>query len=125
MNNVANAIQNLGLINGLLSTSINQPDPVVGMGCTEYCGSDRSAYTIVEVSASGKRIGIVRANVKKTPGSQYGDETYDITPGTLEEGRTPWYFTKRKDGRYRPEGSSMKERAISIGTASEYRDPSF
>ena len=125
MNNVANAIQNLGLINGLLSTSTGQPDPVVGMGCTEFCGSDRSAYTIVEVSPSGKKIGIVRANAKKKPGSQYGDESYDITPGTLEEGQTPWYFTKRKDGKFRPEGSSMKERALMIGDAQQYRDPSF
>jgi hypothetical protein len=125
MNNVANAIQNLGLINGLLSTSINQPDPVVGMGCTQFCGSDRSPYTIVEVSPNGKRIGIVPAKAKLKADSDYYDQTYDITPGVLEEGQTPWYFTKRKDGKFRPEGDSMKERPIMVGDAQKYRDPSF
>lgn len=123
MSTVSNAIQNLGLINGLLSTSINQPVPVVGMGATSFCGSDRSAHTIVEVSANGKRIGLVSAKTKLT--SDYYSQDYEITPGTLEEGQTPWYFTKRKDGKFRPEGSSMKERAIMVGDAQQYRDPSF
>lgn len=127
--NIGEAIQNLGLINGLLETSTGQPAPVVGMGCTQVCGSDRSAYTILEVSASGKKIGIYRANAKLAEGSDYYDQTYDITPSTLEQvkanGDSLWYFTQRKDGKFRPEGSSMKERALIIGHADQYRDPSF
>ena len=125
MSTVSNAIQNLGLINGLLSTSINQPTPVVGMGATSFCGSDRSAYTIVEVSANGKKIGLVSANAKLKADSDYYDQSYDITPGVLEEGQTPYYWTLRKDGKFRPDGSSIKERPLMVGDAQQYRDPSF
>lgn len=125
MSTVSNAIQNLGLINGLLSTSVNQPEPVVGMGCTMFYGSDRRPYTIVEVSKSGGKIRLVADTYKKVAGSAYGDESYVITPGVLEEGSTPYMFRKCKDGRFRPVGSSMKERAIMVGDRQMYYDPSF
>lgn len=126
MSEVSKAIQGLGLINGLLSTMTGQPTPVVGMGITEFYGSDRRPGTIVEVSADGKKIGVVNDTYKPKKGTDYYDQEYDITPGVLGKDQSPSYYTLRKDGKYRYHSQkSNKGGAILVGSRDCYSNPSF
>lgn len=121
---VYKAIVGKGLINGLLSTMNGQPEPEVGMGITEYYGSDRRPGTVVTVSKDKKTIGIVNDTYKAKPGTDYYDQDYDITPGVLEPGQEPQLYTLRPDGKYRPKTQrSNKGGQISIGSRSCYSDP--
>ncbi len=122
---VYNAIQGKGLINGLLSTMNGQPAPEVGMGVTVFYGSDREPATVMVVEKNGKRIGIKSDTYAMKPGTTYYDQSYDITPAVAEEGdRLSWY-TRRGDGKYRPEGYQGKSGAIQIGSRDKYQNPSF
>ena len=58
-------------------------DPVVGMGVTEMCYSDRHAYSIVRVDPNGKRIWIQRDTATRTDDRGMSDaQEYKYEPDT-------------------------------------------
>jgi len=122
---VAQSIQNSGVINGLIATSNGQPEPSINMGVTRCIGSDRYPGTILEISASGNKIGIASDTTEIVGGQGYGSEVYEITPAVAKEGQNLSYYTRRKDGRFREVGAGMNCTPLAIGSRSMYRDPSF
>lgn len=109
------------LMNHLFS-GMRMSVPTVGMGATMLCWSDRHAATIVEVSKSGKKVGIVQDIATRTDKNGMSEsQEYDFTPGT----GSPIYYTLRKNGAWVREGDSMRGSRIVIGDRSEYHDFSF
>ncbi len=109
------------LFNHLISGS-KDAKPTVGMGATVLMWTDRRAATIVEVSASGKRVGIVEDIATRTDGNGMSDaQTYDYAPGK----GSPLYYTLRKNGAYVREGDTMRGTRLAIGARSHYYDFSF
>lgn len=119
--NPGKAMQQIGFPNGLLATSVGQPEPQVGMGITEFYGSDRRPGTVIWVSPDLKKIHVARDSWKNT--GSYEDPTYDITPADGSNGHSE--YLRGKDGRYRQGTRSLKERAIMVGSRDCYTDPSF
>jgi len=91
--------------------------PVVGMGATNMLWSDRHAYTVIAVSASGKTIKVQRDKAIRVDGngmSESQDYTYETDPtGTIRIVR----LTKRG---WRAKGSKF-----TLGMRMEYHDYSF
>jgi len=104
------------LINRVLETSIPIV-PVVGMGATECCWSDRHAYTVIAVSPTGKTCTVQRDHAIRT--DNYGmsdcqDYRYERDP----EGSTMTLrLTKR--------GWSSKGTRFILGSRDEHHDYSF
>jgi hypothetical protein len=96
--------------------------PEIGMGATVLMWSDRHAATIVEVSKSGKRVGIAEDEAKRVDGNGMSDsQSYEYSPGT----GSVQYFTLRKNGAWVREGDSMKGARLAIGARQHYYDFSF
>lgn len=101
------------------------PTPVVGMGATELCFSDRHAHTIVSVEKyRGKdagRIGVQQDHAKRTDSNGMSEsQTYEYTPNT--EGGVE-YYTLRKTGQYVRDGESLKGGTVlAVGYRDEYYD---
>ena len=109
------------LMNHLYSGS-RMESPVVGMGCTRLCWTDRHAATIVEVSKTGKRVGIVEDIATRSDAGGMSDcQSYEYSPGT----GSPTYYTLRKNGAWVREGDSMKGERLAIGLRNTYHDFSF
>lgn len=107
------------LVNLVLSASKDET-PVVGMGATILCWTDRHAATIVSVSP--KRIGIVQDEAIRTDKNGMSDsQTYDYKPGNGPVS----YYTLRKNGAWVREGESLKGQRIAIGYRDEHYDYSF
>jgi hypothetical protein len=108
------------LVNYLMSGEVAKPK--VGDGATILCWTDRHAATIVEVSVSGKRVGVVEdeANRVDTNGLSESQE-YLFKPGA----GPVRYFTLRKNGAYVRQGDSLRGQRLAVGQRSEYRDFSF
>lgn len=97
--------------------------PVVGMGATMCVGSDSYAFTIIEVSASKKRIKIQEDKATRIDNNGMYSEAQDYfheynTNGTI------YTVSLRKDGRWRISGES-KGMIVSIGYRRTHRDPHF
>lgn len=95
--------------------------PKVGDGCTEYCWTDRHAYTVVEVRSPCR---VVVQQDKATRIDKNGmseSQTYEFTPNP-KAGKV--LLSRRKDGRWRRVGSA-KGNVFSFGSRDEYRDYSF
>lgn len=94
--------------------------PVEGMGATEICWTDRHAYTITEVSKSGKKIKVQRDIATRTDKhgmSDSQDYTFkrDENSGTTE-------LSLRKDGKWRVVNGT---KVFRIDERAEYYDYSF
>lgn len=109
------------LMNHIISGS-KMEAPTVGMGCTRLCWTDRHAATIVEVSKSGKRVGIVEDIATRTDNLGMSDcQSYEYSPGN----GSPTYYTRRKNGAWVREGDSMRGERLAIGHRNTYHDFSF
>lgn len=86
--------------------------PRVGMGVTEYLYSDRHAYTIVEVSKSGKTIWITHDDYKFKDG-------YGIDYKSNPDG--PRYMARKYNGKWK----IVKGNYIAIGLRDAYYDPHY
>jgi hypothetical protein len=98
--------------------------PVVGMGCTRSSGSDSYPYTVVNVSLSGHRIGVVSDDVSHNR-LTWPEQDWEITPGVPSENKPLEYYTRRKNGYYYLEGQAMGSGALHLGNRRFYRDPCF
>jgi hypothetical protein len=111
------------LVNHLYSAAV-PPVPVVGMGATILCWSDRHACTIVAVENNGKRIGLREDKATRTDSYGMSDcqqYKYETRPGTAEQ-----WFTLRKNGAFVAEGEPLKngQRCI-VGIRDHHYDYSF
>lgn len=98
--------------------------PEVGMGCTMGIGSDRYAGTIIEVSKSGKKIGVQYDNTALKKGFNILSENQEYTYTRNTSGYVS-YFSLRKNGKFVQVGSRISGKSCGIGHRSAYRDPSF
>jgi hypothetical protein len=96
-------------------------EPVVGMGVTECCYTDRHPYTITKV-ISPCRIEVVPDNYKVVSGScQDESAEYEYSPGDPSRSMT---LRKNNDGRWKETGYPDGDTFV-IGRREEYYDPSF
>jgi len=102
------------LMNQLMGPGVK---PEVGMGATELCYTDRHAFTIIAVSASGKTITVQRDNATRADSHGMSDcqsYTYSADPnGAIYELR----LTKK--------GYAHKGTPFTIGCRREHYDYSF
>ncbi|MBK7864346.1 MAG: hypothetical protein IPJ65_38250 [Archangiaceae bacterium] len=109
------------LVNRLYETQPSIP-ATVGEGATEYCYSDRHAYTVVAVSPSGKACTVRRDIVKRqdTAGmSECQTYTFEADP----QGNT-YDLRLNKKGQWVKKGQP-KGNVFVMGLRSEYYDYSF
>ena len=108
------------LVNQLCSEVSGGPVPTIGMGATLISWSDRSAYTIVSVTPSGKTFVMQRDEATRTDKNGMSDsQSYTYTPNPkafLEK------VSLRKDGRWKLAGSNQ---SVLIDCRREYYDYSF
>ena len=110
------------LINHLTS-SARDAAPAVGMGATILGWTDRYACTIVEVSASRKRVTVQRDNARRTDTNGMSDcQSYEYSPNVDAPREV---FTLRKSGAYVRQGDSMSGNRLKIGARNHYHDFSF
>lgn len=109
------------LMNHVISGCV-MASPEIGMGATKICWSDRHACTIVEVSKSGRCVGVVRdiaTRIDKNGICDFQSYSYESSSGS------PTYYTLRKNGAWVRKGDSMNGSRLAIGWRSEYYDYSF
>lgn len=108
------------LINHLMSVSPSRTVPEVGMGATQVCFSDRHAFTVVEVSKSGKRITVQQDKATRTDKNGMSDcQDYTFEPNPNGSKHT---LSLRKNGRWIEVGGSQSDFTYSIGHRAEYYD---
>lgn len=97
--------------------------PNVGDLATMYCGTDRTPYTVIQVSKSGHRITLQERKSKRLDSNGMSEDQRYIT---LEdsEGRE-CVATRRKDGEYRLKGCDKGYGLVKFGIADKYHDYSF
>lgn len=111
-----------GSLQNRLAERSAPPEPVVGMGCTELCYTDRHAYEIIEVK-DARHCKARALDSKMKPGTDWLDQDYDYfsnpngTVVNLFKTLKGFWVEKYSDGSY---GSRF-----ALGYANEYRDPSF
>jgi len=93
------------------------------MGATQQIGSDRYAYTIIEV-LTPKKIRVQADHQRCTSGNEYNSESQTWACERNPNG-TVLTVTKRKNGRWVRQGDSKNGAGFGIGHRSPYRDPSF
>lgn len=94
--------------------------PKVGDGATVSFWSDRKAATVIDVSASGRKITVQEDTSTRTDTNGMSDaQSYDYSPNP--DGRI-YVATLRKDGKYRVSGMSAR---VSFAGRSTYHDYSF
>lgn len=108
------------LFNSVIS-GLAMPKPTAGMGATVLMWTDRRAATIVEVSASGKRVGVREDKSIPLFEGMTDAQSYRYEPG---DGPVD-YYTLRRNGAFVLEGDSMKGRRLAIGQRASYYDFSF
>lgn len=112
-------MQTASLVNTLMAAS-NAPAPVVGMGATELCWTDRHAYTVVSVNKAGNRVTVQRDLATCTDKlGMSGAQSYTYTPDP--NGRQV-LLSLRKDGKWRTVGSTQQ---FALGYRDEHYDFSF
>jgi len=93
--------------------------PVVGMGVTELCWTDRHAHTIIEVKSS-TRIVVQRDKATRTDKNGMSEDqtyTFERNPDGVTH-----VLSLRKNGRWIRVGDSMGGCTWSPGHRSEYYD---
>lgn len=100
-----------------------QPDPIVGMGVTFLCYTDRHAGTIVRVE-SPSRIVVREDHAIRTDGLGRSDQqTYRYMSNAEAAEQV---FTKRKNGQWIKQGDPMTNgQVIAINVRDAYHDYSF
>lgn len=112
-------MQTINLIN-MMYTNTKSLKPEIGMGATELCWSDRHAYTVIEISNSGKKLKLQRDKAIRTDNNGMCDSQsyrYEQDPKgyTVE-------VSLRKDGRWKEvRGTTV----YLVGDRDEYYDYSF
>ncbi len=99
-------------------TKTETQTPAVGDGATYAIGMDRYAYTVIEVSPSGKTIRVQRDRVVRVGGEGDGSR-YIYIPNTDREVET---FTLRRSGSYHRKGSPATYGALTVGHRDHSRD---
>lgn len=108
------------VINRVLETRAPKATPVIGMGVTEYCWSDRHAYEVIEV-IDNRHI-LIRALGSRLIGD-WLDQEYEYFSDP--EGRVRKLFLTNKGVWRERIGRSLGCNRFGLGSACEYRDPSF
>lgn len=108
--------QTHGSLNNLLAGS-SAAVPLVGMGATECLWTDRRAYTIIAISASGKTL-TLRADKATRTDSNGMSECQNYTHTEDLDGETVVVRRTKK-------GWSSKSRKFVIGHRDTYHDYSF
>lgn len=113
-----------GSLNNRISERAKNPVPVVGMGATEYCWSDRHAYEIIEVK-DARHITVRAYDCRRTDNngmSECQDYEYVSNP----DGEICHLFLTQK-GVWRERYGNRKLgcNRWGIGHAEEYYDYSF
>ncbi len=100
------------------------PAPEVGMGATACYYSDRHAFTILTVSASGKTLTMRRDNAKRIDSHGMSDaQEYDYTPDPFGG---VFKATLRSTGKWKLVGSSTRNvTTVLINTRREFYDYTF
>jgi len=97
--------------------------PAVGDGAYLQLGADAYAYTVIEVSPSGKTIKVQQdRHVRKDRNGLSEDQTYLYVPNPQAEVEV---FTLRSNGSYHRKGQPSHYGALYVGERAAYRDPSF
>lgn len=110
------------LINHLMSREASKV-PAVGDGATMLGWTDRHAATVVEVSASGKKVVVQQDHAKRIDNNGMSEsQSYEYSPNP--NGSRDVY-TLRKDGSYTRRGDTLGGRQLLIGHREEYYDYSF
>ena len=104
-------------------TARNTVDPVVGGGCTEYCWSDRHAYTVVEV-VTPKKVVVQQDKAKRTDKNYMSEcQDYVFTPDPEAPKKV---LTLRLDGKWREQGCSKGNgNVFRFGHRNKYYDYTF
>lgn len=93
--------------------------PVIGQGATLIMLSDRHAYTIVAITASGKTVKAQRDHTKRIDSNGMSEmQEYEYSPNVNAEVES---FRLHKDGSYRNKYGTK----LSIGERYSYHDYSF
>jgi hypothetical protein len=109
------------MMNHLMGNS-TPATPEVGMGATQLCGSDRHAYTVIEV-LSPKKIRVQADKATRTDKNGMSEQQkYTFAPNP--EGSVVT-LTLRKNGCWIAQGESIKGIRYALGYRSEYHDYSF
>ena len=111
-------------MNCILRQMTTKSIPTPGEGATIIHHSDRSACTITEVSANGKRV-VVQQDIARRVDKNGMSESqqYEYSPNP-EGGKNA--FTLRKNGQWIMEGKPMKNGTpLHIGYRDEFYDFSF
>lgn len=111
------------LVNAVVGGS-RQPAPEVGMGATVLHWTDRSAATVVSVSASGKSIVVQMDNARRTDSNGMSEsQTWEHTPNPNAHRLE---YTHRKNGAWVRKGEPMKSGGrLALGYRDTYHDFSF
>ncbi len=111
------------LINQLMENA-KMPVPVVGMGATELCYTDRHAGTIVAVSANGKMVWFKQDIATRTDTNGMSEcQTYEYAPN---ENAIMVCYTQRANGKWVRHGEPLNGgMALLVGTRQTYHDFSF
>lgn len=107
------------ITNYLMSSTSGQPVPVAGMGVTILSWTDRSAATVVRVSASGKMIWIQPDAVTRTDTNGMSEsQQYSYAP---DPDAQVIRASLRKNGAWVTKGGQQ----LRLGERSAYYDYSF
>lgn len=110
------------LVNHLMSGHVGGPVPVVGMGATILCWTDRHAATVVKVSPSGKTVWVQEDTATRTDSNGMSEvQTYEYTANPAAPLKA---FRLGKHG-WREAGSGGKGNALALGVRRSYHDFSF
>ena len=118
------------IINQIAATYVQDPEPQVGMGCTELCWSDRNPYEIVGFShnRAGKIVSIevraMAATVDPNADNRIGHQNWVITSNLCGQRKTLKLRKGRKAGWYEKNGSEWGSKFM-LGHAEKYYDWSF
>lgn len=102
---------------------MEQVTPVVGMGTTKNVGSDRYAYTIIQV-LSPRKIVVQLDRQRCVSGNECTSEVQDWECTPDPNGVTA-IVTRRSNGRWVMMGQDMHSSGFSIGHRSPHYDPHF
>lgn len=98
--------------------------PEIGMGATERVGSDCYAYTVIEVTPSGKRATVQRDKAIATKDNSFTEEQeyrYESDPQGVS-----FEVSLRKNGKWYRVGQPMEwYTGVTMGHRRYYSDPSF
>lgn len=113
-----------GSLNNRIDEQIKSPVPLVGMGATEYCWSDRHAYEIISVKDE-RHITVRQYTAKRTDNNGMS-ECQDYEFISNPNGATcDLFLTSKGEWRERIGKNGLGCNRWGIGRADEYYDYSF